>query len=226
VSQSNRAALPEAIRRRTKVIVHGVDVEEVRAAGAGAPDLRAELGVPADHVLVVSVANLRAQKGYPTLLQAARTLVDAGLPVTFLALGSGPLEAELLAEHRRLGLADRFRFLGQRADALQFIAASDVLVLASDYECMPVVVMEAFALGTPVVATAVGELPAVIRDDVDGLLVPPRRPDELAAALQRLVEQPDLRARLAEAGRRAGERFDVRRATADVEAVYAELARR
>jgi glycosyltransferase involved in cell wall biosynthesis len=224
VSQSNRAALPGPIRRRTRVIVHGVDMDEVRATQA--VDLRSMLGIPRDHVLVVSVANLRAQKGYPTLLQAARQVVDVGLPVTFLALGSGPLEADLLAEHRRLGLAERFRFLGQRADALTFIASSDVLVLASDYECMPVVVMEAFALGTPVVATAVGELPAVIEDGVDGLLVPPGRPDLLATALRRLVEHPDLRTRLAEAARGAGERFDARRATADVEAVYAELVRR
>jgi glycosyltransferase involved in cell wall biosynthesis len=224
VSQSNRAALPVAIRRRTRVIVHGVDVDEVRAAEVR--DIRAELGIPRNHVVAVSVANLRAQKGYPTLLRAARQLVDAGVPVTFLALGSGPLEADLLAEHRRLGLAERFRFLGQRADALSFIASSDVLVLASDYECMPVVVMEAFALGTPVLATAVGELPAVIEDAVDGLLVPPGRPDLFAAALRRLVEHPDVRTRLAEAARRAGERFDVRRATADVEGVYTELVGR
>jgi glycosyltransferase involved in cell wall biosynthesis len=225
VSHSNRAALPEPIRRRTRVIVHGVDVDAVRAAGADARDIRSELGIPHDHVVVVSVANLRAQKGYPTLLQAARAIVDAGLPATFVALGSGPLEAELVEEHRRLGLEDRFRFLGQRADAPAFIAAADVLVLASDYECMPVVVMEAFALGTPVVATAVGELPAVVDDGVNGLLVPPGRPDVLAAALRRLVQEPDLRARLAQGARGSVERFDVRRAGADVEAVYAQLTR-
>jgi glycosyltransferase involved in cell wall biosynthesis len=225
VSHSNRAALPESIRRRTRVIVHGVDVDGVRAAGAETRDVRSELGIPPDHVVVVSVANLRAQKGYPTLLRAARAMVDAGLPVTFLALGSGPLELELFAEHRRLRLEDRFRFLGQRADALSFLASSDVLVLASDYECMPVVVMEAFALGTPVVATAVGELPVVVEDGVNGLLVPPGRPELLAAALRRLVQEPDLRARLAEGAQHSVERFDVRRAGADVEAIYAQLAR-
>lgn len=224
VSESNRETLPEAIRRRTRVIVHGVDIDEVRAADRR--DIRSMLDIPPDHLVVVSVANLRSQKGYPTLLRAARMIVDEGLPVTFLALGSGPLEAELLAEHQRLGLADRFRFLGPRADALSFIASSDVLVLASDYECMPVVVMEAFVLGTPVVATAVGELPAVVHDGVDGLLVQPGRPELLAAALRQLVDRPDVRARLAEAARETGERFDVRRATAEVEAVYAGLAHR
>jgi glycosyltransferase involved in cell wall biosynthesis len=226
VSESNRATLPSAIRDRTRVILHGIDMEVVRAAAADTPDLRSSLGIPVDHAVVVSVANLRAQKGYPTLLQAARAMVDAGVPVTFLALGYGPLEAELAAEHRRLGLEDRFRFLGRRADALSFIAAGDVFVLASDWECMPVVVMEAFALGTPVVATAVGELPAVIDDGVNGLLVPPGRPDLLSAALQRLIEQPDLGMRLARAADDVVERFDVRRANAEVEAVYAELAAR
>jgi glycosyltransferase involved in cell wall biosynthesis len=225
VSHSNRAALPETIRRRTRVIVHGVDVDAVRGAGAEDRDIRSELGIPRDHVVVVSVANLRVPKGYPTLLQAAASMVGAGLPVTFLALGSGPLEAELLAEHRRLRLEDSFRFLGQRGDAPSFMAGGDVLVLASDYECMPVVVMEAFALGTPVVATAVGELPEVVVDGVNGLLVPPQRPDLLAAALRRLVEQPELRAQLAEGARASIDPFDVRRTGADVEAVYAQLAR-
>jgi glycosyltransferase involved in cell wall biosynthesis len=225
VSHSNRAALPAAIRNRTRVILHGIDVAGVRAAAAQAGDIRSAMSIPEEHVVVVSVANLRAQKGYPTLLQAARAMVDAGLPVSFLAIGSGPLEVDLVTEHRRLALGDRFRFLGQRADAVPLIASSDVLVLASDYECMPVVVMEAFALGTPVVATAVGDLPAVIQDGVNGLLVPPGRPDLLAAALRRLVQQPDLRARLAKAAQGAVERFDVRRASADVEAVYSQLAR-
>jgi glycosyltransferase involved in cell wall biosynthesis len=225
VSQSNRAALPAGIRSRTRVLLHGVDVDGVRAAAAQARDIRSALSIPQDHVVVVSVANLKTPKGYPTLLQAARAMVDAGLPVTFLAVGSGPLEAELVGQHRRLALEDRFRFLGQRADAVPLIASSDVLVLASDYECMPVVVMEAFAVGTPVVATSVGELPAVIRDGVNGLLVPPGRPDLLAAALRRLVQEPDLRARLAKAAEDDVERFDVRRASAEVEAVYAQLAR-
>jgi glycosyltransferase involved in cell wall biosynthesis len=225
VSESNRAALPAAIRSGTRVILHGVDVDAVRAAAAQAPDIRSALSIPRDHVVVVSVANLTAQKGYSTLLQAARAMVDAGQPVTFLAVGSGPLEDELVAEHRRSGLADRFRFLGQRADAVALMASSDVLVLASDYECMPVVVMEAFVVGTPVVATSVGELPAVIRDGINGVLVPPGQPDLLAAALGRLVQQPDLRARLARAADDDVERFDVRRASAEVEAVYSQLAR-
>lgn len=222
VAETNRAALPPAIRRRTRVIVHGVDLDRT-VAEISRDSIRAALGIPSDHLVAISVANLTAQKGYPTLLAAARLLVDAGLPVTFLAAGAGPLEHELHAEHARLGLAERFRFLGQRADAHSLIAASDVLVLASNWECMPVVVMEAFALGTPVVATAVGDLPGVIDSGVNGILVPPRRPDLLAAELGRLLADPRLRAELAAAGADMVGRFDARRASTALEAVYADL---
>lgn len=226
VAESNRAALPRSIRQRTRVIVHGIDLAQTVADATRGPSIRTELGVPPDHLIVVSVANLRLQKAYPVLLAAARSLVDAGVPVTFLAAGSGPMEVELRAQHRRLSLGDRFRFLGQRADAPALIAASDVLVLASDFECMPVVVMEAFALGTVVVATSVGDVPLVVEDQVNGLLVPPGRADLLTAALRRVLADPDLRAALAAAGALAAGRFDVRRTDAEVTKVYNEVLAR
>lgn len=225
VAEANRAALPPALRRGTRVMPHGIDLERV-VAESRPDDVRASLGIPPDHHVVVSVANLTRQKAYPTLLSATRILLDAGLPVTLLAAGAGPLEADLRAEHARLGLGDRFRFLGQRADARSLIAASDVLVLSSDWESMPVVVMEAFALGTPVVATSVGELPMVIQNGVNGLLVPPSRPDLLAAALERVLTDPALRAALGRAGAATAGRFDLRRSRAEVETVYAELVAR
>jgi glycosyltransferase involved in cell wall biosynthesis len=225
VAESNRAALPCSIRQRTRVIVHGIDLAQTVADATRGPSIRTELGVPPDHLIVVSVANLRLQKAYPVLLAAARSLVDAGVQVTFLAAGSGPMEAELRAQHRRLGLGDRFRFLGQRADAPALIAASDVLVLASDFECMPVVVMEAFALGTAVVATSVGDVPLVVEDGVNGILVPPGRADRLAAALRRVLEDPGLRVALAAAGAVAAGRFDALRTIA-VETVYGEVLAR
>ena len=226
VAASNRAALPRGIRQRTRVIVHGIDLEQTVADATQRPSIRTELGISPDHLIVVSVANLRVQKAYPVLLAAARTLVDAGVPVTFLAAGSGPMEAELRAQHQRLELGDRFRFLGQRADAPALIAASDVLVLASDFECMPVVVMEAFALGTAVVATSVGDVPLVVEDGVNGILVPPGRADRLAAALRRVLEDPGLRVALAAAGAVAAGRFDALRTIAEVETVYGEVLAR
>jgi glycosyltransferase involved in cell wall biosynthesis len=225
VAESNRAALPRGIRRRTRVIVHGIDLAQLEADAKPHASMRAALGIRPDHRVVLTVANLRTQKAYPVLLAAARTMIDAGVPVTFLAAGAGPLEAELRALHDRLGLGDRFRFLGARPDVPALMAASDVLVLASHFECMPVVVMEAFAVGTPVVATSVGDLPLVIESGVNGLLVPPGRADRLSDALRRLLEEPELRLALAANAARSANRFDVRRTNTEVEAVYDELLR-
>ena len=226
VSASTRDGLPPPLRRRTDVVLHGIDTSRVTAAAADTHDVRAELRVPAGHQVVVTVANLRPQKGYRTLLAAAAELVSAGRPVTFLAAGHGPLEAELVAERDRLGLGDRFRFLGQRDDVPALVSDADVFVLASDWECMPVAVMEAFALGTPVVATAVGELPAVVEDGVNGLLVRQGDAGDLATALDRALSDETLRRSLAEAGARTGAKFDVTRARRDVESVYARKLRR
>lgn len=219
VSQDVAASMSPAARRRTVVVTHGIDVEGARAVGATRDDVRAELGIGDGEVLAVTVANLRAHKRYPDLLAAARIVVDAGAPVQFVAVGHGPLEAEIRAEHRRLGLGDRFRMLGFRDDALRLIAGADVFVLASSHEGLPVSVMEALSLGVPVVATAAGGVGEAVTDGVDGLLVPPGDPAALADAIVRVTD-PRLRARLATAAHAAGERFSASTAVTAIEGIY------
>ncbi|MFM8305451.1 MAG: glycosyltransferase, partial [Actinomycetota bacterium] len=184
-------SMTPAARARTEVVIHGIDLEAVRVHRGARDAVRSELGVGPDEVLAVTVANLRANKRYPDLLAAARRVLDAGAPVRFVAAGQGPLEDEIRREHTRLDLGDRFRLLGYRDDAPRVIAAADLFVLASSHEGLPVAVMEALALGVPVVATAVGGLFEAITDGVDGLLVPPEDPEALAAAILRAA-QPSL----------------------------------
>ena len=83
--------------------------------------------------------------------------------------------------------------------------------------------MEAFALGVPVVSTAVGGIPEAVTDGVEGLLVPPRDPNALAATMRRIAEDPDLRLQLAQGARERSSEFDVRRAATRIEAIYAEV---
>jgi len=224
VSADARDSVSPRHRGRVEVVHHGIDVAAVRAQPADRAELRAELGVAPGEVLVATVANLRREKAYPDLLAAARQVLDAGLAVRFVAVGQGPLEAEIADLHARLGLGSHFTLLGYRSDVLRILGAADVFALASVHEGLPVAVMEALALGLPVVATAVGGLPEAVTDGVEGLLVPAGRPDLLAAALSRVVSDPDLRLRLSAAARRGAERFDAGRSTARVEAVYREVA--
>ena len=156
-------------------------------------------------------------------LPAAAQVIGRQDQVTFVAIGQGPDAEQVAALHEQLGLGPRFRLLGYREDALRFLAAADLFVLASHHEGLPVAVMEALALGVPVVATAVGGIPEMIDDGVEGLFVPPHRPEALAAAIERVATDKDLHRQLATAASSRGELFDARRATQEVEVVYRTL---
>jgi glycosyltransferase involved in cell wall biosynthesis len=219
-----RASLPEHLRSRVEVVRQGVDAAALAARAAGHESVRAELGVADDEVLVVTVANLRRHKGYPDLLAAAAALPDHATAIRIVAAGQGPLAAEMAAEAERLGLGDRFRFLGYRTDVPRLVAAADLFVLASVVEGLPIALVEALALATPVVATAVGEVPSVVDDGVHGLLVPPGRPDRLAAALAELAADPERRRAMAGAAAVRGAELDIGAAALHHAELYRRLA--
>jgi glycosyltransferase involved in cell wall biosynthesis len=225
VSDDVRASIDGQYRDRVEVLTHGIDLDAVRAHRADRDAVRAELGIDPGTPLAVTVANLRATKNYPGLLAAARIVAERGSPVQFVAAGQGPLAAEVAAEHDRLGLGDGFRLLGYRADATRLIAAADVYVLASHHEGLPVTVMEALALGVPVVAPAVGGLPEAVRTGENGLLVTPGDATALADAIECAVE-PAEHARLAAGALAGGDRFSNAAAITRVEQTYEALASR
>jgi len=228
VSDAALESLPRSIRGRARVLVHGVDLSQADTLLARRQEIRDEVrrefGVVGDDVLVVSVANLRPEKGYDVLLDATEILADRHLPVKVVAVGRGELEEEMAARHARLHLGDRLLFAGQRDDVLRILAGADVFVLASRQEGLPVVLMEATSVGLPIVATAVGGVPEVLTDGVDGLVVPPGDPLALADALSRVIADPDLRTRLGTGAKQRSAMFDVARASRTIESIYREVA--
>jgi glycosyltransferase involved in cell wall biosynthesis len=225
VSDEVRASIPPRLVRRTEVVIHGVDVEGIAGRRGERDAARADLGVGHDELLVVTVANLRAQKDYPTMLQAARRLVDAGEPVRFVSVGQGPLADQLEGERDRLGLGERFRFLGYRADPVRVLVAADVFCLSSRFEGLPISLLEAMAAGLPVVATRVGGIPAVVTDGREGRLVAAGDPAALAAALTELRD-PGLRLRAAAAAADRVRAFGMDRAVRRFQQLYEDLAGR
>jgi glycosyltransferase involved in cell wall biosynthesis len=226
VSEAARSALPAPLRARTEVLMHGLPTRDESVPLLARDEVRAEFDVAADEVLIVTVANLRKEKGYDVLLQAARQLVEEGLPVRFVAVGHGPLEADLRRQRDALGLGRHFTLTGFRSDARRIVAAGDLFVLASHFEAFPVAVMEALAEGVPIVSTAVGDVPRAVGERGAGLIVPRHDPVALADALRRLVVDPACRASMAEAARAAGTEFDIRSTAARVEEIYATLLER
>jgi glycosyltransferase involved in cell wall biosynthesis len=225
VSDDVRVSVSDRSRTRVQTIVHGIDLDAVRALADHRDAVRAELGVGPGDTLAVTIANLREGKDYPLLLDAVRRAVDLGSGLQFVAVGQGPLEHELRARCTELGLDERFRFLGYRADARRVLAGADVFVLASRHEGLPVALMEALALGVPVVAPRVGGVPEAVTEGVSGLLVNPGDVDALALALRR-VEDRSLRAELAGGARAASNRFSSASTTGRINAVYRALVAR
>jgi len=188
-----------------------------------AATVRRDLGV-GDAPLVVTVARLNPQKDLGTLLAAARRVLDARPEVRFAVVGGGAAEAELRAEHERLGLGQGVQLLGAQPSAADELAAADVFALSSIWEGSPLTVAEALLLRRPVAVTAVGAVPEVVQDGVTGRLVPPRDPDALAAAIIDLLADRAEAQRMAEAGHRvAVERFATDVLVRAVEQQYREV---
>ena len=228
VSDAVRESLPRVVRSRAEVVVHGIDLSMApplleRRDGIRA-EVRDELGLDRDSLISLTVANFRAEKAYEVLLETARIAAGKGLGVTFVSVGYGPLEGQLKELHARLGLGGSFRFLGAREDVVRLMVASDLFVLSSHYEGLPVALMEATSTGLPVVATAVGGIPKVITDGTDGLLVRPGDPTALAEAIAKVVRDDALRKRLAEASFELRSRFDVTRGARQMEQIYSSIS--
>jgi glycosyltransferase involved in cell wall biosynthesis len=227
VSESGRRSLPRALQRRAQLVIHGIEPGPVRAAmqerDVLRPDVRDEFGLLQGELLALTVANLRPTKAYDVFLQAARLTQDRDVPVRYVAAGSGYLRDELEAQHARLGLGDRFRFIGERTDVPRLLAGADLFVLPSRQEGLPVAIMEATSAGVPLVVTPVNELGLLFTDGVNALVVPPEDPEALAAAVATLVGDGDLRQKLACGSLARGELFDVTRCVREVEAVYDEM---
>jgi glycosyltransferase involved in cell wall biosynthesis len=220
VSAEARASMSGRQRDRAQVLVHGIDVAGTAGQRSSREATRHELAIPDDVVAIGTVANYHPKKDWPNLLAAVRELVDRGLPIQVVAVGQGPLEAEVEARRRELRLEHHVTLTGYRPDAVRLMAGCDVFVLASRYEGLPVVLMEASALGLPIVTTAVGGIPDVFTDGVDALIVPPGSPRLLADALESLVLDPGERERLGTAAALRAPEFSISRAVTEIESTY------
>jgi glycosyltransferase involved in cell wall biosynthesis len=151
---------------------------------------------------VVCVAGFRAEKDHGSLLRAFATVVAEHPAARLRLVGDGPERPAAEALTRELGIEPSVEFLGDRDDVAELLAGSDVLVLASyAIENLPFAVLEAMAVGLPVVATDVGALAELVDDGVTGWLVPPRDTAALATALGRLVADPERARAMGRAGR-------------------------
>jgi glycosyltransferase involved in cell wall biosynthesis len=213
------------------VIRNGVDLS--RFSAPPEPDrVRREFGLPSGVPLVCVVSRLIRLKGLEYFLEAAAFVAARRSAVRFVIVGE-PAKGETayqpmlgdLAE--RLGIADRVMFAGLRSDVAAILAGVSVSVMPSLDEALSNVVLESMAAGAPTVATRVGGTPEAMVDGVNGLLVPPADALALAGAIERLLDDTELAARLGQAARRSiQERFTVERMVHATEQLYLDLLAR
>jgi glycosyltransferase involved in cell wall biosynthesis len=226
VARGSNVVLAVSERDRQKMIeVERIPAECIRVLPNGIPtppengiSVRGDLGVPPEVGLIGAVGRLYPQKGYDDLIRAIAVLKQSySRPFCCLILGHGPEEGSLRALIDELGVAGEVRLAGRREDIADVVRALDVAVLSSKYEGMPLAIIEYMAGAAPIVSTAVGGVPELIEDGVQGLLVKPEDPGELAAAMQRLLEDRDLAARLGQAA------YERQRANYDLDVVVGKL---
>ena len=188
------------ISRRADAVGNGRDPALFRPDPAARVRIRASLGTPADRVVIVIVSRLVEAKGYAELLQAMHVLPEAELWVVGERLDSDR-GADLAPLFAASGLGRRLKMLGYREDVPAILAASDIFVLPSHFEGLPMVLIEAMFCGLPVVASNIPGPREQVLPGVTGLLVPPADPQSLATALAALAGAPERRRAMGQAGR-------------------------
>lgn len=211
---------------RITVVPRGRDPERL---GTPSPERRRRarrtFGVPDDAEVIVHVGRQDYQKGHDTLLAAMARLAPGHPRLLVLVAGrEGNATPRLTAQQQDLQLAERVRWLGHREDLPEVLAAADVFAFPSRFEGFPGAVLEALALGLPVVASDIPPLREIIRPGENGLLTPPDDAGELAAALGRLLTDREVREAMGRRNRQLfEERFTLERSAADLVALYHRL---
>jgi glycosyltransferase involved in cell wall biosynthesis len=208
-AQLHREGVPT---RKIRTIANGVDCDTFTPAVRDRSRPRRR---------VITVANLRREKGHDTLIAAIPQVIERRPDTEFVFVGDGPLRQELQDAVAERGLGSQVTFLGERRDVAALLAQSDVFVLPSRSEACPNGILEAMAAGLPTVACRVGGIPELVVANSTGILVEPDQPEALATALLDVLEQPERARALGAAARvRAERHFSFDRMVGAFEELY------
>ena len=217
------AARDHLPRDRLRVIANGIDLR--RFSALPQVDIRQEFGIDASLPILAVIGRLHPAKGHEDLIPVLSRLASAGNGFVCLFIGEGELTQSLQKLVVDSGLERYVIFTGLRRDIPSLLGGIDIVVMPSRWEGLPMTLLEAMAMGRPVVASAVGGIPNVIENEVNGLLAAPGNADDLFRALERLIADTGLRERL---GRVAREniirRYDVSTTARAYEDLYAGCA--
>ncbi len=207
---------------KMKVIYSGVEIEKFSLPRDKISQRRA-LGLPEEAKIIGCVGRMVPVKGHVHFLEAARVVKEKHPETHFLVQGEGTLRQELVEKAKSLSLSSCCRFLSAATPVQEVFSSLDIFVLPSLNEGMGRVLVEAMATGLPIVASRVGGVPELVKNGVNGYLVPPGDKEALAASILSLLENPSLASRMGEKGKEMSKNFSAQRMLAQIESLYKEL---
>lgn len=228
ISDGVQRVLLEAVvpEDRITLVRSGIDLERFAHIDDG-DSLRKEFALPDETIVIGTVGHLVDHKGHIYLVRAAPNILERFPNAVFIIVGEGEERSVLEAEIQRLNLKDRFILPGYRTDIGKFLKLFDIFVLPSHLEGLCTSLLDAMAVGVPIVATDTGGVPDVISDHSNGLLAKPRNPRNLARKIIRLLENTHLQNRfVAEGEKMVKERFTADRMVEGTLKVYKEITGR
>lgn len=207
------------------VIPNSINPKRFRAAPVASPSkFKESLALQEDALVVTGIGRLVRQKRFDLLLQVASVVLKVRKDVSFLIVGEGPEQKSLERAAKAKGIDNHVRFLGTRTDIDSILGVTDVLLLLSDFEGLPLALLESMAMGVCVVATDVDGIHEVLAGTDAGILVPPGDPLPASEALLSLLNDREYRLRMATAGPEiVAKRYDIAVAASQVEAIYRNI---
>lgn len=215
--------LRDGVKPNKLVMIHsGVDTHRYDGVEASA-SFRSDWNVPVSHVIIGTVAAFVGHKDYPNLLNGFALLLKVFPQTTLFMVGDGPLLDDMKQLAQTLNITPNVRFVGFQTEVGGLLKSFDIFVLASHLEGLGTSILDAQAVGLPVVASRTGGIPEAVLDGVNGILVAPRNPQALSAALLTLCQDSNRRRTLGEEARKTVQAFDRRETYLSHLTLYAEL---
>jgi len=205
-------------------IYNGIPIKDYIRNNDGRNIMRCSLNLSGDNVVLIHVGRFFSQKNHALLIKAFSMVHAQNKKAVLLLVGDGRLKPKIEGMVRAHSLSNYVQFLGLRQDIPELLAAADIFVLSSDWEGIPLAIVEAMAASKPVVATAVGGVPEMITDQVSGFLVKPNDAESMAQVILKLANDNALASQIGNEGRKiAQDRFDVRTTAKEYEKRYLEM---
>jgi glycosyltransferase involved in cell wall biosynthesis len=228
VSADAETAIRKAMKRvpSLRTILNGVNTEKFNRGLYPLSTIKQELGLPPTSLIISTVAVFRTQKRLDRWLNIARQVIDRDRDVYFVIMGDGPEHGKLKEQVQSLQLTGHVLFTGLLEDPRPYLACTDIYLMSSDYEGLPVALLEAMSMECAPVVTGVGGIPGVVTHDQSGWLYAPAQEADAVQAILSLKANQTLRQSLAQAAReQVQQRFSMVRMVRELEEVYNQVKR-